>query len=424
MRMPIAGVAVGVVLAGAANAAGAEKTDNIWSFVFSQDIRYISWSGTRGYPADLAPPGGTVPKGPGHGTQVYVPVSLQVTGKPANDVKLEILTRSGYVSSRQTTAGLAGSASTATDTSVTTTATYYGFNGFQPFVALALNLPTGTASLYGVNGFARMDPDIVSVPTFGEGFNVGPSAGVNVPIDENTLFTLTAGYTVRGAFNREGNVGIVPQRTTHVNPSDIFTITPAFAKVIDKLSFLTSFSYSTETENRSNGLATFQSGDRYNLFGWVSYAYSSMVNPSISMSFTHTKPQRVVAAVGAPILPEPLNSNSDVVQVNLDNTSTIGKFSFGPTVGYLHRDHNGYSSDDFSFVPAKTKWSAGGFMNYQVNDRAKLRANVQHIWISEDLQADKAFSGAVFLGGVFAGTGVPALTDNAWVTSFGGTITF
>jgi hypothetical protein len=75
------------------------------------------------------------------------------------------------------------------------------------------------------------------------------------------------------------------------------------------------------------------------------------------------------------------------------------------------------------FVPAKTKWSLGGFANYQIAEQAKLTAKVQHIWISEESQADKQFAGGVFLGPQ-AGTGLPAIIDNAWVTSFGGTVNF
>jgi hypothetical protein len=425
MRLLTAVVAGCIGVAAIENAAGAEKAD-VWSFVFTQDIRYISWSGTRGFPADLSPPPAFAHiNTPGHGTQVYAPLSFQMTGKPLNDLKVDVLTRSGYVSSHQSTTGLSGSASTMTDTSVTTTATYYGFNGIQPFVSLALNLPTGKTSLFGVAAFSRMDPDIVEVPTFGEGFNVGPSIGANIPLDENTIFTLTTGYTFRGAFNREGTLANfpAPQVSAHINPSDIFTITPAVGKTIGKLTLQGSFSYSTETANKGDGIPTFQAGDRYNLFGWASYAYSNMVTPSISITLTHTNAQKVADFTGT-LIPEVLNSNSNVVQISVDNTSTIDKFSFGPTAGFLHRDHNGYNSLDFSFVPAKTKWSAGAFATYQVNEQAKLSARVQHIWISEPLEADKQFAGGLFLGAPALGSGVPALVDNAWVTSFGGTINF
>ncbi len=148
-----------------------------WQVSFTEDTRYISWTSTRGYPYNFASPLPGAPAfQPGHGHETYVPLAFQFAYLPSDDWKVEFLTRSGYVTAHQTTAGLDGSASTWTDTSLSSTVTYYGINGIQPYVSVALNLPTGSAALYGVGEFARMDPDIFDISVFGEGLNVAPTA--------------------------------------------------------------------------------------------------------------------------------------------------------------------------------------------------------------------------------------------------------
>jgi hypothetical protein len=157
----------------AANAA-ITPADRNWSTTFDTEVRYTAWTATRGFPAAPITNGGS-------GSQVYIPLSLQFTGRPWQDVKLEFLARSGYVSAKQTTGGQTGAVTTTTDTTLTPTVTYLGWETLQPFTSVTLNLPTGKSVLYGNTRFARMDSDLVDIPTFGEGFNIGPSIGANIP---------------------------------------------------------------------------------------------------------------------------------------------------------------------------------------------------------------------------------------------------
>src|SRR5690606_7366307 len=92
---------------------------------------------------------------------------------------------------------------TATDTLFTGTVTYLGLDGFQPFYTMSLNVPTGEAVLLGTKGIARTDPDLVDIPSFGEGFNHGHTIGTNIPITTNLVATFSTGYTNKGAYNRE-----------------------------------------------------------------------------------------------------------------------------------------------------------------------------------------------------------------------------
>jgi hypothetical protein len=179
--------------------------------------RYFSWSGTRGYPTSLS-------SDPGKGMQVYTPFAAQLIGRPSDDLKLAFLARWGYVSSRQSTAGLSGSVSTFTDTMLSGTATYFGWAGVQPFVSLNINAATGKSVLLGNSAYARMDPDLVDIATFGEGWNIGPTVGVNMPLTTALVASFNVGYTFRGRYDRESAIDPITQAqgTNWLKPGDVF----------------------------------------------------------------------------------------------------------------------------------------------------------------------------------------------------------
>lgn len=88
-------------IAATASANATEPVPSAWSLNAGQEFRYMSWTGTRGFPA-----GGSAEAG--SGAQFYAPLSVQATRQPINDTKIELLARGGYVWSRQSTPGLMG----------------------------------------------------------------------------------------------------------------------------------------------------------------------------------------------------------------------------------------------------------------------------------------------------------------------------
>jgi hypothetical protein len=75
-----------------------------------------------------------------------------------------------------------------------------------------VNVPTGQSALLGASAFARLDPDLVDLATYGEGLNVGPTGGVNIPLTDDLLVSAGGGYTYRGPYNREGAIDPVNPR--------------------------------------------------------------------------------------------------------------------------------------------------------------------------------------------------------------------
>ena len=181
--------------------------DDKWFLSGATDLRYFSWDGNRGFlgnaPSDQASFPGNAPSNQASGQELYAPVAFELVGRPSDDFSIDFIARGGWVWARQSAPGLTGEVDTITDTAFSGTVTYYGWKGIQPFVSLGMNLPTGKPALFGPSANARMDPNLVDIATFGEGFNIGPTVGFTLPVSKDLLLTLSAGHTWRGTSTRQ-----------------------------------------------------------------------------------------------------------------------------------------------------------------------------------------------------------------------------
>lgn len=384
--------------------ANTQSDDRRWETIFNSEVRYFSWTSSQAYP-----PGPLAPQTRSQGQQVFNPFGLKVVGKPTDDWKIETLVRGGYVWSRQESGGVVGEYSGFTDTTVGGTATYNGFNGLQPFASVNVNMPTGQTVFRSNATFSKQDSDIVGIPSFGEGWNIGPTVGVNVPLNTSTVFSTGAGYTVRGPFDREGLIVGPMQLLQRFDPGDVFTANASIAYRGDRLSLSASISYSIESTTTLNDIAYYKSGDRVFAAAGIGYAWTDQWASRLTGSFSHFARNKILNAFGMPpLVLEAFNTNSDVATVNFDTIYTQGSFSIGPTVGYLFRDHNGYSPISFSFLPAKTKWSAGVVSKYAVSEQASFNLRVERMWLHED--AHPFF--------------FPDVGTDAWLVTLGGILKF
>jgi hypothetical protein len=360
----------------------AESAEPNWSLSADQELRYSSWSGTRGFPAGGSPAAGA-------GAQYYALSTIQATGQPIEDMKVELLGKSGYVWSRQSTAGLAGAVTTTTDTVVSGTATYLGISGVQPFVAMNVNLPSGTTALFGSSANARMDPDIVDIATFGEGLNIGPTVGVNIPIGEQLILTFSSGYTWRGAYRTEALLDptIPEQATTLVGPGTVATQSASLGYQRANLSLLASASYAHETATYLDRISSYVLGDRYTLSGTAGYAWTQSSSTAFTATWTNAEKNKVLDPDLLAVIPESFRSNSAVYRYRLEQTFTNGGWTIAPMVNYMRRDQNAYNPITLQFIPAKTRVGTGGSAQYAISEGMSLKASAEHFWINEDLTA-------------------------------------
>jgi len=349
-------------------------------------------------------------------------MSLSLTGNPSPNWKFEFVARGGVVSASQTTSGERGSVDTPVDTQLSGTVTYNGLTGFQPFASMLINAPTGKSALYGNARFARMDGDLVDQGTYGEGWNFGPTLGVNIPLSQSLILTLSGGYTQRNPYNKESQnpiTGLVTD-TVSVKNGDEATVTAALGYAQGPLSLQGSASYSYDQVSQSSlfGLQDYnryQVGPRTTISGSGSYAFNEMWSVFANGFWTHTKRNDVTDFTGLVLVTEPFNSNSNLYRINTGlNYRFANGLTVGPIASYLYRDHDGYDPTTFSFVPAKSRYAVGGAANYNVTNKVNVNGRVERVWIRENENPGPPPFTPV----------VPYLSGDAWVVAGGATVSF
>jgi opacity protein-like surface antigen len=388
-----------------------------WSYTFNSESQVLSWRSNRGWPKSFGLSGS--------GSQYFHPVGIEINSAGLDDWDLNFVIRSGFVHARQDIGGFVGSVNTLTDTSLSTTLRYTSLENIQPYFTLMASLPSGKTMLPGFSTFVRMDPDIMPVATYGEGFNLGPTAGVIIPVNSELSLDFNSGFTWRGRYLNEG-VFVPWAGTTFgvqvIDPSKVWTVAASASWTHENFSAQGSVSYALENATYSDGAPFYRSGPRLILAGSATYAWNDDWATSFENSWVHTEKNDFQS----PILPasilatEEFNSNSDVYRASLKQTYKTTLFdhalSLNPFGSYLHRSHNSYNSTTLQFVPAKTVFWAGANAVYQLTDTISLKLQAQHLWIHE-AEAPSAITT------FFPGFGVPTINGDAWSFSFGLTST-
>ena len=382
-----------------------QSQDSNWTATFNTETRYFWWDSSRAFPTN-----NQASNVGGAAQQVYTPYGFELDGHPTEDLKVENEIRSGYVNSRQSSGGATGSYSGPVDTSVASTATYLGLKGVQPFASINVNIPTGKSALFGNDAHARLDSDVVDTPTFGQGLNVGPVVGVNLPFAKSLIVSISGGYTYQGPFDREAStfVGGV-QGINRLKPGDDTTVTANVKFRSAPWTLSASGSYMTETGANNDGVPSYKSGDRMSANASARYAWNADWSSKLGASFTHQNKNNITL-LGLPgLFLEAFNSNSNVTTVKWDTTYSHGPWSAGPVALFMFRDHNAYDVMNATFLPQKTKWSAGAAASYDVTKQVTFNGRVEHMWLRENPNP---------------GTDIPAVTSQAWLILLGGTGNF
>ena len=411
---------------GSANSGAATPAATVaqnWTAAFASELRYFSWKSNRSYPA-----GSANQTFHGSGSEIYIPYALQLVGLPNDNVKIEILGRGGWVRAHQTSGDRNGEVATTTDTQVSATATYLGIEGVQPFVSVNFNIPTGKSLLSAFEANARMDPDLVDIASFGEGFNFGPTVGLSLAIASNLVATFSVGYTQRGTFTRDGSsnpLTFPPSATSLLDPGDVTTATASVGYQTGQLTGTISGSVSTESDTKADGQRYFRAGTRYLISGtWVYTWPETRGVTTLTASASHAEKNKVLFVLATPRYDmEPFNSSSNVYRVGAEHLFPFGKLWAGPTASFLYRDHNGYNSQTLQFVPAKKRWSAGLLARNAVSDKVTFNARVEHVWIHEDVSYP-AGPLSVLTDSFQLIPGVPALSSTGWQGAIGADVRF
>jgi hypothetical protein len=401
-----------------APATPADVVRNTWNVQFASEVRYYSWTSDRGSPTNFSTE-------PGKGSQLYVPVALQVSGNPSDVVKAQFLVRSGWVRSSQGTAGMSATVETITDTVMSGSLTYLGINGVQPFVAMNVNAPTGRSTLFGAAANARMDPDLVEIASFGEGWNLGPSVGVNIPFGQSVMLTASVGYTWRGPFDRErssAEINPAIQVATNVDPGDVLTGTLTLGYQDKEWSWSATGTVSEETKTTENGADLYKAGRRYLASATVARNWPGQWGQTtVNGSYAHSNRNEVLF-LGAPsIIVETMNTNSDLYRVGVQHLFLVDDtLALGPTASYLHRNYNAYGAGTLQFVPAKERWAVGGIARKAVTQNVTFNVRGEYIWTDEDERpATNGQQFSVLANAFVPGSAVPIVSSRGWMVAAG-----
>ena len=148
------------------------------------------------------------------GSQFYIPINLEARYR---DLSVRLLTGEAY-----TYVNMAGSSSRSLthllDTKLNLSYEILEKLPVDVLIGLDFNLPTGKTNFKGTQSNLIMDPDLVSITKFGEGFNVNPTVNLAKAFG-NLVAGIGIGYLWRGEYDTNA---IVFERSILFGSTDTF----------------------------------------------------------------------------------------------------------------------------------------------------------------------------------------------------------
>jgi opacity protein-like surface antigen len=395
-----------------------------YSGFVTSEIKGSSWDGTRG-PNVFA-------TDPGKGYQVYSPTTIGIDYLMPSQYKLETRVKSGYVYSASTTAGQEARYEGPVDTQASFNLTLLNYDSIRPLFGLNLNLPTGNSYLPNGQRFARMDPDLVDVGSYGVGFNVNPTAGFIVGIDEHTAVSLSAGWTWQDSFTKDGldfspiptaNPNVTNQQTItdlkqRVSPGNTYTLNGNVASTFGNLSLNSSFAYMGDSHASIDGIDTGRAGAKFIANGAANYKFDDRTALATNISWSFSEKNDITDANSA-LVGEPKNSNSNLVIASIEPSYLLTeRLKLAANYSYLFRDHNYYDPFQDQFIPSKQKHSVGASTTYVLTNTTILTLRGAHAWVR---QGDGPFVPAAELVPTFE---PPSLKYQVWTASMAASVSF
>lgn len=389
----------------------------------NSEVRYSSWNGTRGSNI-FAPDRGS-------GYQIYSPTTAGFNYE-VPDLKLESRFKGGYVYSNHSTPNQLAIYNGPIDTQATFNATFQDFETIRPTLGVALNLPTGNSFLPGNERFTRMDPDLVDVGSYGVGFNINPTAGFVVGLNESTALSLSAGYAWQGAFTKEAvQLGVTPSNflistfdiRQKVNPGDTFTANANLTSSVGKnLLLQASFAYMAESKLTIDGVPAGRAGAHYVSNAAANYQIDERWALALNGSWSFQEKNEISNFMGG-LVAEPKNSNSHLLIGSIEPSyQATDSLKLAVNYSVLYRNQNFYNQLEDQFSPAKLKHTAGISASYAITPNASIDLRGSHSWVR---QSDGPLLVTTILPPPPAFALLPpTMTFEVWAASIGATMTF
>jgi hypothetical protein len=365
--------------------------------VVEQEFRFVTWEGTRG--TNIFDPQR------GRGTQFYAPLTGAMAATFADGTLWELAAKTGYVWSHSGTPGQEATYDGPTDTLLSAKVTIGGFTYISPFVSVNLNLPTGQSFLPGQQRFVRMDPDLVEIGAYGEGFNVNPAVGFTYAPTATLLLSPSIGYAWRGKFGREGGSLIVTDSGTNTTTgfdltnerveTDPGSVLQAALSAVTRIGPATvqgSFTYVSQSDVLQDGIPIGRAGAGYVASVRTVYPVTGKFAVDVSGGWRFSEKNRVPKSPPSATLPfgggdlveEAKNSNSHVLIGAVQPTWAVAdNLTFALNYSFLWRDQNYYDIIEDRFIPGRTKHSVGLLLDYALGKTATITLSGSRFWVHD-----------------------------------------
>ena len=224
-----------------------------------------------------------------HASQIFTPVHVE--GK-FSDLSVRFLTAYGQTQLNTAGAGSVGLGHML-DSKLGGTYQITGKLPVDVMFGLDLNLPTGKTNLTAKEVTLIMDPNLVSVNNFGEGFNVNPTLSVAKTWHDWSA-ALGLGYLWRGPYDFSSDLNL-----TDYQPGAVYTATAEGRYTISPQMYCRLFGgYSFYGKDTTHGVDMFQEGD-VGIFGMGVY-YQKPKQWDTSLTFKGVVRGKVENAVTNP----------------------------------------------------------------------------------------------------------------------------
>ncbi len=379
--------------------------------------KFFSWSGTRGTE--------TLREGRAEGFQMYVPVTGATAFEKAGVERWEFNVKSGYVYSGYKDTSFNTDYSGSLDTQVSATYKFLGTGYIQPFVGIAVNLPTGNSAIPVSKRLVRMDSDLVDVGSYGEGYDINPNIGFAFSPITNLTLTPSVGYAFRGNYKLETSIPssvttsgstittvIIKDAVGTITPGDTATASISASYAVKDLGIATTLAYSSYSDIELNGVVQARQGASYSASSTLNYQVSPELKVMLNGTWAYNEKSQL--AVAGQLFTEARNSGSNVFAGSIHPKYLVDKDTHvGAYYAVLHRDENFYNVVESQYLPAKTKQQVGLTLDLPVTSKLDLAFDVSRYWVGQDD------------GTKFSGVGTPPeLSYTGWSGQVSTTVKF
>ncbi len=248
---------------------------------------------------------------------------------------------------------------------------------FDVMFGLDFNLPTGRTKLSDDDLTLVMDPDLVSITSFGEGFNVNPTISISKGWG-SWLAGVGFGYIYRGEYDYGRNF-------QDYDPGDIYTVTGQlmyFYKGMWRFRAFANFStYETDQLDDDN---YYDEGD-YFQWGLAALFYKSNYDVEFTIQNVIRGKSDFSYTTGGRISKEEDNSHGDEWIATLKaHYSPDDLTTFNLYVNYLYIDDNDYPESSIYYIGERQKITFGAGVKRNIMNLLTGEFNARGFFMHDD----------------------------------------